>query len=164
MRCFVGVGGLTRRICRVLISRPHGKSGSTATQDVKRNYTGRQIYCGQPKQEQEVARVGPVGGCHGDGGGGVGVCALTLGPVGIPPFKQWSEGLMKCEIKLIRRCFVPPHHFITTEMEPTAKGSPVIQRYTAQPTLSVLTIYPPQQCLCHHQRLAHEIRFKLIIM
>jgi len=38
---------LTRRICRVLISRPHGKSGCAA-QDVKRNYTGRQIYCGQP--------------------------------------------------------------------------------------------------------------------
>lgn len=78
------------------------------------------------KVGMEVTRVGPVGGCHGDGGGGVGVCALTLGPVGIPPFKQRSEGLMKCEIKLIRRCFVPPHHFITTEMEPTAKGSPVI--------------------------------------
>jgi len=51
--------------------------------------------------------VGPVGGCHGGGGGGVGVCALTLGPAGTPPFKQRSEGLMKCEIKLVRLCFVP---------------------------------------------------------
>jgi len=92
-----------------------------------------------------VARVGPVGGCHGDGGGGVGVCALTLGPVGIPPFKQRSEGLMKCEIKLIRRCFVPPHHFITTEMEPTAKGSPVIAPY--RPTNAVGTHNLPTSTL-----------------
>lgn len=45
--------GLSRRICRVLISRSHGKSGSAAAataQDVKRNYTGRQIYCGQPEK------------------------------------------------------------------------------------------------------------------
>lgn len=90
--------GITRWICRVLISRPHGKSGSAAAaQDVKRNYTGRQIYCGQPEMAGRTCwRMSRRWWRRR-------VCSHSR--PGAPPLKQRSEGLMKCEIKLVRRCF-----------------------------------------------------------